>query len=343
VEAVKAIVLFACLGAGGCMALSGAWRLSHPGWSPRSSQARTLLIGGAFLVILASVAISRVDGRPILIWFVGLALLAGGVLILLQALGVSPFSGAPSQRRPALPQPWLFGVAAGAGACCGAVLWLFGPEADRVTERLPPLEAAVNAETGAVEKGIRIRGAESDAQISGGNIFRACNLSAEEPCEYPLEPMPVRAEIGDLLNLKLRVDDPSYTQLPYAKFGFRWSFTDLPGDRSSDRLITHSQIRAEMSIRWRYPNRAGIGTPTVEPVLVQVPLAGNASALMYVPGSTRLLDSHSHLLARLPDGIAGKGIALTNIGMPPGCYECDGLSFIRFIEFKVVVGKQRRL
>lgn len=209
----------------------------------------------------------------------------------------------------------------------------------------PPLGAAVNAETGAIGSSVRVRAAQGkeNAQISGGNIFRACNLATEKPCRYPDEPTPIHADAGDLVNFKLQVDNPSYEQLPYAKFTLHWAFYDPPSPVPPHRFIRFSRLRTEMAIRWPYANEAGIGSPPVNPVIFLVPLGGATTGLSYIPGSTKLLDSESHFLARLPDGIADNGIALTNIGLPPACHTCDGLSYIRFIEFKMFVSKDQQL
>jgi hypothetical protein len=193
---------------------------------------------------------------------------------------------------------------------------------------LPPPGSVVNAISGEVEGHPAIRGTKpGGAQIVGGPNFRACNLSAKAPCSYPLRSQPIAAHAGDIINFKLRVYNPMAEPLPYAKF-----YVDWGEDTQHPR-----QLQIEMEIEWPYAHNAGVGRPpSVELVTLVLPTTSSSANLVYMPGSTVLLDRTGRVIGSLPNGIMGRGVALTDIGSPPSCFECD-LTYTRFIAFEAKV------
>jgi hypothetical protein len=192
----------------------------------------------------------------------------------------------------------------------------------------PPPGSVVNSISGEIEDHVAIRGPASGggAQIAGGPNFRACNLSARASCSYPPGSRPIAAHAGDSINFKLRVYNPMAEPLPYAKFYAIWG-----QDSHHPRLL-----RVEMAIEWPYGHNAGVGRPGIEEVLLALPSVTSSANLVYIPGSTALLNRTGGVVGKLPDGIMGRGIALADIGSPQSCFECD-LTYTRFITFKARV------
>jgi hypothetical protein len=203
-----------------------------------------------------------------------------------------------------------------------------GLDQSRSTAMLPAPGSIVDAANGEIVPRLLTRVPRQPAQIAGGHIFRACDLSAEARCSYPLDRWKLAARPGDLIQFKFRLHNPGPAPLPYATFVVSWSGSSL-----ADVLV---QLEAE------WPLRRGHAAmpPSISPVGIDLPGHGGFQGLAYVPGSAVLLDQHNGFLGRLPDGLMENGIALADIGAPASCFYCD-LKYVRFVSFRARVNEAR--
>jgi hypothetical protein len=204
-----------------------------------------------------------------------------------------------------------------------------------ITHRSPEKAAAssagiaVNAISGHMEKSPSIRSPTNGAYIDGGDILRVCNLSTQAPCTFDSPPREMVVHKGDLLFFKALLHDSGWRAVPYAKF-----FVEA-GPRLG---IKSPRVGVQLEIAWPLTNDLNTAErPDIEPVVLRSAASHFAPYLHYVPRSTALLGVQNRLIAHLPDGIFGPtGIALTEIGPPKSCFECNQ-QYVRFIGFKARV------
>jgi hypothetical protein len=195
---------------------------------------------------------------------------------------------------------------------------------------IPPLGAIVNAQTGTWSLHVPITPAKYPAQIGGGPIFAAADLSTTR--KYAAHGEPLKVHIGDIIEFSVKLHDGSNDAVPYVKLNAEWHPQALePPSR---------ELYVDMTVRW--PTQEGGSTELgsqeatdVKPARIQLPAIGHYD-LVYIPKSSRILNPESHFSHSLPDGILGNGIALQDVGQPPGCFWCAE-EYLRFVNFQAQV------
>jgi hypothetical protein len=195
------------------------------------------------------------------------------------------------------------------------------------SDAIPPQGTVVDAQTGEVAQRVTRQPNRQGTYISGGSLFRACNLATEDPCQYSPNVQP-QVWDGDVIRFGIRLHNPNEVPLPY---------TTLVMNRAAmgSSAPPYTYIQANLTIDWP-EDRKMPTAPIREELKLPSPVQGYAS-LAYIPGSTVLEDEDSKFLAHLPDGIMEEGIALANLGSPASCFSCD-MEYVRFVFFKARVG-----
>jgi hypothetical protein len=208
--------------------------------------------------------------------------------------------------------------------------------ADESAREVPLVNSAVNAISGAVEAHPTIKAPTHAAYIDAGTIFRACNLVTESQCTFPAPPAKLPVHDGDILLLKAMLHNSGWRPLPYAKF---FVTAATYGEQFG---LKPSEMSVGLLVAWPLSNSLDDAErPAIDGIVLKLPTPAAGSNLDYVPGSTVLLGLNDRLIARLPDGIMSPaGIALTEIGAPASCFQCNS-EYVRFISFKVRVRQAR--
>lgn len=210
-----------------------------------------------------------------------------------------------------------------------AVLWEDLTRSDRLdpSKKVPPPGTVIDAATGEAAQRVNRQVNKQGAYISGGALFRACNLTTEDPCKYSPDEQP-QVRDGDIVKFGIMLHNPNESPLPY---------TTVVMSRAAmgSSAPPYTFIQANLTIDWPENREASAG-PIREELKLPSPVEGYAS-LAYIPGSTVLEDENSHFLSHLPDGIMEDGVALANVGSPASCFSCHK-EYIRFIFFKARVG-----
>jgi hypothetical protein len=186
--------------------------------------------------------------------------------------------------------------------------------------------SAVNAISGEVEDNPAIAAPTNAAYIDGGDDLRVCNLSTEPQCVFRSPPRPMIVHNDDVLWFKILLHNSGWRPVPYAKFFVEAGphiGVKLPG------------IGVSLEIAWPRTNSLNEAErPDITVVALRPYMSGVTPSLHYISGSTVLEGLHDQLITRLPDGIMGPaGIALTDIGAPASCFECN-MQYVRFIAFR---------
>ncbi len=194
---------------------------------------------------------------------------------------------------------------------------------------VPPPGSVIDATTGQVVKHVSSRTTPQFVQVSGGNIFHACDRTIHPNCgTIGKEGVPLRVHLGDIVEFSISLFNPNNIPVPYLHM---YAYTYGSGAGPGDWIA--------MSIKWPIQVQFGHhmrSPPPINPVEVIYPHTAPFPALTYIPWSTVLLRTHHRLLAHLPDGIMEGGIALTNVGPPVSCSYCEQ-EYQRFVNFKMRV------
>jgi hypothetical protein len=203
----------------------------------------------------------------------------------------------------------------------------------RADQAPSPVGFAVNAISGELETSPAVVAPTHSAYIDGGDILRVCNLSIEADCSFNSPPRQMVVHGGDLLLFKALLHNSGWRPVPYAKL-FVAAGPQLG--------VKPPRIGVSLEIAWPLTNDLDAAErPEIQPVVLNPSHSDLNPSLHYVHGSTALVDLHDRLIARLPDGIIGPvGIALTEIGAPKSCFECDR-RYIRFVSFRARVDLPR--
>jgi hypothetical protein len=197
----------------------------------------------------------------------------------------------------------------------------------------PPPGTVIDAATGGVAHHIDRHTNRQDAYLSGGESFRACDLTTETKCAYNAQKPPAVSD-GDVVEIGIMLYNPGESPVPYATlFVIRSSMV-------SSTLPRQSSIQLNLTINW--PEATGLKLSPIREEL-NLPAASPRDgyiSLAYIPGSTVLTNRKHHFIARLPDGIMEGGLALASLGSPASCFDC-GTEYIRFVFFKARVGAVR--
>jgi len=252
------------------------------------------------------------------------------VALAAMALGVGAFHGAEYRRRVILfILPLVLAVGAGAYFVESAISG--GDQASAI----PPLGTVINAQTGQPAVNVQ-RSTPQIAQIEFGNIFRACDRTAEHPCRYDADQGPIEAKPGDLLEFGIRLHNGNDVSVPYAHLTVEsWGGEGTIIEHDSSGAVTERResLVAKLDIEYK----TGVSHDGIEETVeIDVPESSGYTDLNYVPGSTVLMDLQHHLVAKLPDGIMDSGLALADIGSPSSCYFCD-IRYTRLVFFRTKV------
>jgi hypothetical protein len=229
----------------------------------------------------------------------------------------------PNSRQRRLTKKRLISVLA-LLVITGLVMWTLWPSSN--SNAIPPLGAVVNAQTGRWSLHVPITPAKYPAQIGGGPIFAAADLSTTR--KYVNHGEPLKVHIGDIIEFSVTLNNGSNYAVPYVKLNADWHPQTLePPSR---------ELYVNMVVRW--PTQEGGSTEPdsqettdVKPARIQLPAIGHYD-LVYIPKSSRILNPESHFFHSLPDGILNNGIALQDVGQPSGCFWCAE-EYIRFVNF----------
>lgn len=230
-------------------------------------------------------------------------------------------------RRAALPFSVVLVITA------SLIVWLTHPSSPSYSNphTIPPEGAIVNAEDGAVSLHATAKPPNASVGLGGGQIMLACIVTPHPPCHYAAS-LKVRA--GDTVKFSLALGETREQLIPYLKLE-----TETIG--SPLRIVADEAIDAltvSLSIEWpRIPHEPEIPDFALTSTRLQFPSKG-PYVLSYVSGSTELLTENGHLLHLLPNGILEKeGVALQDVGTPPGCFRCEN-QYRRYVDFRAKVG-----
>lgn len=191
---------------------------------------------------------------------------------------------------------------------------------------VPPPGTVIDAQTGEVASHVQ-HSTSQNAQIDGGSIFRACDLTREHPCNYEREQPPINVDDGDLIRFGILLHNGGDPAVPYARLTVeRWGGGSTPEERNPMLAVLDIQYHSSIS--------NGIHAE----VHMEAQGRQGFTDFNYIPGSTVLMTRDHQPLAQLPDGIMDNGVGLANIGSPASCYYCD-LDYTRFVFFEAVVNQ----
>ncbi len=228
---------------------------------------------------------------------------------------------------------------------------------------IPPKGSVINADTGAIVAHPRVIASPMPAQLGGGPIFRACDLSAKSPCgrgHFGRTPLKVR--VGDIIAFGVTLNDGTSTPIHYVKLVGSSSPVSIiirnrqteqkkPGGPSCRCTLAPSltELEVRMSVKWpevlgehEVVNEPGFidnssdgERPPIKSIYLQLPRPGHYG-MVYISGSTTLVNQETHFFHYLPDGIMSSGIDLENVGSPPSCFWCAE-QYIRSVDFHMRV------
>jgi hypothetical protein len=219
--------------------------------------------------------------------------------------------------------------------------------ADRSTS-IPPEGSVINADTGDIVNHPQVVASPLPAQLAFGSIFRACDLSAKSSCGGGhVGPTPIKVKVGDIVAFRVELNDGFSKPIHYLKLiGFSHKRVLVTDARTRPEKTEPSQMELGVNISIKWPevlgeheivNEPGLlghrtsGAPPNEAIYLQLPHPGHYR-LVYIPGSTTLVDKETHFFHPLPDGIMGNGIELEDVGPPPSCFWC-AQQYIRYVYF----------
>jgi hypothetical protein len=228
---------------------------------------------------------------------------------------------------------------------------------------IPPEGSVIDADTGAIVAHPRVIASPMPAQLGGGPIFRACDLSAKSPCgrgHFGRTPLKVR--VGDIIAFGVTLNDGTSTPIHYVKLVGSSSSVSIiirnrqteqkkPGDPSCRCTLAPSltELEIRMSVKWPevlgehevvnepgfIDNHSDGERPPIKSIYLQLPRSGHYG-MVYISGSTTLVNEETHFFHYLPDGIMSSGIDLENVGSPPSCFWCAE-QYIRSVDFHMRV------
>jgi hypothetical protein len=156
--------------------------------------------------------------------------------------------------------------------------------------------------------GIPLVSAAGMGTIEGGDIYRAKNLTKNNPSFVD----PINADACDSIEYRVRIHNPSVDNAALTNVRVSAAFPTA----ASTVNTSIATVRADNA----FPNSTS-DTATVS--------LSTAQTLSYVSGSTRLMNAQGSEIKSLPDGVTGSGVNIGTVGVSIG--------EIRFVQFKMKV------
>jgi hypothetical protein len=213
----------------------------------------------------------------------------------------------------------------------GIIVWMLRPTKGPYTnpDTVPPQGAIVNAENGAVSLHTTIIPTSTPVGLDGGQFMLACIVTPNGPCHYAPT---LKVHIGNILRFSVELGETREQLIPYLKL--HTEQIGSPRQISRDEPI--NELTLSLSIQWpRIPHAPDAANFQTTSTKFQFPNS-KAYTLSYIPGTTELLTENGYLLHYLPNGIMGYGIALQDVGSPPGCFRCES-QYRRYVNFRAKV------
>jgi hypothetical protein len=224
-------------------------------------------------------------------------------------------------------------LALAASVATGLTVWLLRPVETPFASpfAIPPEEAAVNAENGAVSLHPTIKAPRTPVDITRVPRILACVVSSNTPCDYAET---LNVHVGDVVMFNVELSAQQEQFIPYLTLmtvavgwphPFSYAETE-PIDRLTVSLSIGLPVPVVpgspaknfgISMRLQFPNH-------------------KFYLLSYIPRTTQLLTTSGRLLHYLPNGIMEHGISLQDVGSPPRCSHCER-EYTRHITFRAKI------
>lgn len=214
----------------------------------------------------------------------------------------------------------------------GFITWALWPAKNSYANpnTVPPEGAVVNAENGAVLMHATIKPTRTPVELAQGQLMLACIVSSSIPCHYAST---LKVHVGDIIKFSVMLVETQDQLIPYLKL--TTESVGLPRQISIEEPINELSFR--LSVHWPYALEEGSHIQDFLETSTQLQFPNSkAYRLSYIPSSTQLLAESGHLVHDLPNGIMENGIALQDVGSPPGCLDCE-LQYLRYVNFKAKV------
>ena len=217
------------------------------------------------------------------------------------------------------------------GLCAIAAVVVLSPWSPNSSSAVPPFGYIVNTWTGKASPHLQTHETlplGSGAQIGGGAIFSACDITASVRCNYiPVtHPFPIDARVGDVIEFRIRLSDPYEGPVPYVKIQLL-----ADGPKYVHGSLDPEDLEVLPYIAWPESEAHSVGVATgIPPIDVHMPGPG-VYRFSYIPGST-FITGPAHVSFQLPDGIASSGLQLEDVGSPHNCFEC-ATAYARAVTF----------
>jgi hypothetical protein len=219
---------------------------------------------------------------------------------------------------------------------------------------IPPEGTVIDAQTGKVVSHPRVTVSHMPAQLEFGDIFRACDLSSKKSCgSGHSSPAPLNVNVGDVVAFRVTLNDGFNVPINYLKlvsYTFGVTVATNPHTKPKKLAVSPTELEVWMSVKW--PEGLGAHEIVNEPGLIhghdygererlhihlKLPHPGHYR-LVYIPGSTTLVNKETSFFHHLPDGIMSAGIDLENVGPPHSCFWC-AKQYIRYVYFHLRVAR----